>query len=169
MYSVAPSCFKHNLPSAFLINLSACVWHVYKLFPWLRWREHKVTSWIHVSKHGCGTFVYPCFLPAVAERLKGEVVCGYVICHLFIIFSLHIYIECTIIQGPSTSNDSWKSPSSPPVSQPHNVTWYLATVFLVSDGSKYIHIVYTVSENLLKIMKMLICLPFNWGYVVRVK
>jgi len=35
----------------------------------------------------CGAFVYLCFLPAVAERLKGRSWMGHVICQLFIIFS----------------------------------------------------------------------------------
>jgi hypothetical protein len=61
------------------------------------------------SRHfdtGCGGFVYPCFLPAVAERLKGRSCLGS--CDFsFIHYFLGLIIELVIVRGPSTSNDGW--------------------------------------------------------------
>jgi hypothetical protein len=58
------------------------------------------------SVAACGRFVYPYFLPAVAERLKGRSCFGS--CDLsFIHYFLRLIIELVIVRGPSTSNDGW--------------------------------------------------------------
>jgi hypothetical protein len=60
---------------------------------------------VQFTKYTC-RFVYPCFLPAIAERLKGRSCLGS--CDLsFIHYFLGLIIELTIVQGSSTSNNGW--------------------------------------------------------------
>jgi hypothetical protein len=61
---------------------------------------------MHGSEVDCGMFVYPCFYPAIVERLMREVVW----CHMIwkiISFILIFKIVCAIGWTLSTSSYGW--------------------------------------------------------------
>ena len=71
-------------------NCNLVVWKEYelKLFLWFQWDElgplspkHKHRTQHRWYWHGCGAFVYKCFLPAAIEGLEGgkggHVICGW--------------------------------------------------------------------------------------------